>query len=300
MLIPYPTYRVLVGTPATISLSILDQDGGLNSTAGAVTYGINRADSTVLVAAGASATVVSGVATLSLTAAQLATLDTLLVTWTTGGQVVATTYVDVVGAYWATLEEIRRSDPSIETNPQRYPNERIVSVRAQAEAMFEQVCKRSFVPRFRRDRLDGTGTDRMVLPTWDLRRLRSVQQWIGVVAQPVWTQTELDSVFPTKSGVAARTDGWVWIQGNDNTLVSWEYGLDAPPADLKAAFLRWMRHQLNATASGIPDRATSVIDGPGGNQFRIATPGVGRNSFTGVPEVDEVLARYARIEVGAA
>ena len=299
MILTAPSHRVLAGYAATITVPILDQDGALNASAGAVTYAVTAADGSVVVAAGASATVAAGIASLTLTAAQTASLGALTVTWTTGGVAVATSTVQVVGGYYANIQEIRQSDPSIEANPAKYTTEAIVAARLNAETLFEDVTERAFVPRYTRQRVSGTGSDRVVLPGWDLRRLRSVRVYSNSTTYTTWTQAQLDSVPAAGSGVAVCTDGWSWDYGCENLVVEWEHGTNNPPADLKAAFLVYVRYLLNQGTSGVPARATAIVDGPGGGTFRISTPGIGK-SITGLPEVDEVLDRYRRIKVGIA
>lgn len=294
-----PSHRVLAGVAASISQPILDQDGGLNSTAAVVTYGVTAADGTSVVAAGTAAATTSGVAVGSLTAAQTAALGILTFAWTDDGQVVATSTVEVVGGYYASIQEIRQSDPSIEANPQKHPTAKIIRIRREAETLFDDVCDRAFVPRFTRQRISGMGSDRVVLPSWDLRRLRSVRIYSNSTTYTSWTQAELDSVPASGSGVAVRTDGGVWDYGCDNLVAEWEHGANNPPADLKSAFLVYVRYLLNQDVSGVPARATAIVDGPGGGTFRISTPGIGK-SITGLPEVDEVLDRYRRISIGIA
>lgn len=297
MIVPVPTHRVLAGVAATISVPILDQDGELNtSVSSGVTATCVRSDGTAV--AMGSVTAVSGVASVSLTAAQTTTLDILTVTWTIASVAVQTSVVEVVGAYWVTMQEIRECDPSISENPGKFSRERLLQVRTQSESLFESATGRAFVPRYRRHRMSGSGTDRLVLPEWDLRQIRTVQIHTNLTQYTPWLQSEVDSVPSSTPGIAVRTDGGVWAYGRDNVVVEWEHGADAPPPDLKDAFLKWCRYRLNSQASGIPDRATGIIDGAG-NQFRIATPGIGK-SITGLPEVDEVLMRYRRLQVGVA
>lgn len=312
MLVAVPTHRVLAGVPATVTTPILDQNGALNVSASGVTVEVTKLNGTNVVTAGTAATVTAGVASTSLTAAQTAQTDVLTIKWTMSGQLVATSTVRIVSAYYASVAEIRSSDPSIESNPEKYSDRKIIAVRNDAETLFEHITGRSFVPAYRIDRIAGSARDRLVLPTWDLRKLRSVKVFQTGTTFTSWTQAELDSVPSSAAGVAIRTDGYVWAGSypsvlaglgtvgtitndaeNLNLLIEWEHGLDALPADLKVAFLRWVRHQLNASMSGIPDRATAIVDGPGGGSFRISTPGMS-GAITGLPEVDEALKRYRR------
>ena len=283
-----PAQRILAGSSATLSATMLNQDGVLDTAATAVTVSVVRSDGTVVLAAGTATTLSVGVASVSLTAAQTAALDVLTATWSRAGTVVATTTVGVVGAFWATVQQIRESDPAIASNPTRYPTPMVVGCRNAAEVLFESALGRAFVPRFHRAVLNGTGTDRQLLPTWDLRRLRSVT--IDGVA---WSAPDLAAVPASTPGIAVRSDGGVWERGHQNVVAAWEHGADSPPDDLRNALLIWCRHRMNAASSAIPDRATSYVDGANGASFRIATPGVA-GAITGVPECDEAIHRYRR------
>lgn len=304
MLVPIPTDRVLAGIPATISITVLDQDGATNSSPGTVTVEVTKLNGTSVVAAGASATVVGGVASYTLTAAQVAALDYLKIKWTNGGQVVATSLVEIVGSYYASVQEIIESDRSLAENPQRFSPAKIVQVRNDAEDLFDSITGQSWTPRYRMDRIAGSGTAQLILPTRKVRKIRALSvYWTGTSYQAL-TQSELDLISESESGVITRTDGFVWLSSLwrsrwENILVEWEHGADYLPGDLHTAFLTWCRYRLNSGASGIPDRATGIVDAAG-STFRISTPGVGKNSWTGIPDVDAVLTRYRQIPVGIA
>jgi len=296
MLTPIPSDLVLSGRAANIRVAILDQDGALDVAASGITYGVTSADGSEVVAPGATPTIDAGVATAALTAAQTAALDVLTITWTKDDITVATSTVEVVSAYYVSVEEVRNSDPALRDTT-KYPNADIIGARFGCERLFESELRRAYVPRYARDDVVSLGGEILLLPTYDVRRIRSVRQYAPTGnTYTTWTDDQLAAVQGSESGACVRMDGAAWPFAR--LVIEWEYGNSAPPADLRRLFTRWVRHELNANKSGIPDRATSYVD-VGGVNFRVLTPGIG-GSLTGMPDVDRALKRYGFRKMGVA
>lgn len=233
-----------------------------------------------------------------------AQLALLTVTWSatvSGVAVVETDQVEIVGGFFWTLTEGRDSDP-IFADTAKYPAADMVGFRQEVEEECERICGRAFVPRYRRVVLDGTGTWDIVVPDGAdevvagivLRGVRTVR---AAKVAPRVGQTfvalsagELAALAMTADGMLRRTDGRVWTEGIANVVLEYEYGSDAPPADLKRATLLRLRSRANIHRSGVPDRAISFTMAEGGT-YRLSTPGASR---TGVPEVDGAYDRYSR------
>lgn len=84
-----------------------------------------------------------------------------------------------------------------------------------------------------------------------------------------------------------------WSPGRRNILVTYTRGYsDVPPADVKDAALQATRYRLLTTRAktGVSDRATSITNEMG--NVHLAT--AGKDGAFGLPEVDEVVARYRR------
>lgn len=291
--------RVLAGVTATLSATFRDQDGEPTSPGTVTVEVVSEASGTVVLAAG-TATVTPTDATtrtVALSPAQTASLDRLKCTWTDSGTVAATTYVEIVGGYWASVAELRDGDEKIQSG-NRFSPDLVIAKRKAAEDLFEDVTNQAWVPRYAWARVDGTGSGSLVLPHPYVRQIRSVRSYSNATTYTDWTAPEIASVPESPSGVVERTDGGVWDCGRGNLLVEFEHGHDRPPHDLADAFARYVRAKLTSTKSAIPDRATSFQSGEGGT-YSLTTPGI-RGSVTGIPEVDEVLDRYRFAMVGIA
>jgi hypothetical protein len=219
-------------------------------------------------------------------------------TGTIGGA--ATTEVDyfeVVGGFFFTLAQGRGSDDSL-ANADRYTTDDLKQARLEVEAECETICDRTFVPRYERVVLDGTGTPGVLLKHSDpvrsvahVRTIRSVSMAPSVDETFVaFTADELAALTVTDDGTLVRTDGAIFTLARANLIVEYELGLDRPPVDLVKASLTRLRSRLNLNKSGIPDRASSFTVVEGGT-YRLDLPGAFK---TGLPEVDAVYARYSR------
>jgi hypothetical protein len=281
--------QALRGAPATLSFQYLDTEGE-PADPGTVTVGVNRADGTVLVAAGAG-TSGTGTAprTFPLTAVQTATLDQLTATWVrTADNTTFTTVIEVVGGYYFDIAAARASDPAL-VDDVKYPNATILAERPEVEAEFERICQVAFVPRYRRQRLDGTGASWLLLPTPEPRRVSAVSETDSAGTTTAWDASEVAAIrFGTTSKLTSPLRDFPC--GVRNVTVAWEHGLDRPPAEVRAKAMVRLRYRCIEPFTAIPDRATS-FQVEGGSVYRLDTPGAAR---TGIPEIDAVLHRYSR------
>lgn len=284
--------RVLRGAGATLEWTNLDQDGEPVAASGAVTAKVNRADGTEVLPAGtATENPSAGVYTVDITAAQNSLLDLLTVTWTDAGDdSTHTSHHEVVGGYYFTIAEARASDPIL-VDTAKYPNAEITRYRQIVEEECEFICAVAFVPRYRRVRLDGAGLQSLYIPDLYPRTIRSVRNYSDVTTYTALTADELSAIVLTTSGELWRSNG-PFSYGNNNLIVDYEYGHDAPPSDLKEASLKRLRYLLTASRSGIPDRATSFSATEGGT-FSLAT--IGRNGLeVEQPDVNTIYLRHSQ------
>jgi hypothetical protein len=226
------------------------------------------------------------------------------IAWTAtvaGGSVTEYDYFEIVGGFFFGLAEGRASDSSL-SNTTTYPTADLKTKRVEVEQECETICDRSFVPRYDRVTLDGSGTSTLILrmsdpnrSVADVRTIRSIKVAPAVDETFVtFSVAELAATTLTSDGQLYRTDGAIFTAGVDNVIVEFEYGLDLPPGDLVQASLARFRSRLNLNKSGIPDRASSYT-APEGGTYRIAMPGP---FLTGLPEVDAVYGRYSRRSTG--
>lgn len=289
--------QILAGAAATLTASFRDQDGDLADPAGTVTVKVARANGTVVLAAGTATTNAgTGVRTVALSAANNTQTDVLTCTWT-DGTVTLTTTVEVVGAYYASTKQIRESDEVL-ADTRKYPAATLVAARRSVETEFEDYCRASFVPRYRRVRLDGSGDLEQLLPDPYVRSVRSVRVYDTDGTYEALTSTELAAIEVNDSGVVKRTDGEVFDKGEQNLVVEYEHGLDRPPSDLADAFMLRLRDMVNRAHRGVPDRASTFTSDVGGT-YSLLVAGRG-GSITGIPDVDVALRRHSRRVPGIA
>lgn len=271
--------RVIAGAAATLSFQGVDQYGE-PADPGTVTVEITRADGTELVASG-TATTGSGSSprTYALTASQTAELDRLTAVWSVSSTAIAQTVIDVVGGVYVSQTQAAAMEPTLGTSGTSTAVFR--TARSEVETMFEDSCRRAFVPRLTVEYLDGSGLSSLVLRYPQLRRVR----WVLVDGEEL--DSDLVDAIPADPAGVAKLDG-CWPRCR--VTVGYEHGFQTPPADVVHAAVHAIRYQTNTFRAGITDRAISYQPIEGGNVV-IATPGLGP-WVTGIPAVDEVLKRY--------
>lgn len=282
--------QILVGVAGTLSWQPQGADGE-PADPGTVTVTVTASDGTAVATAAATSGSGSNPRTYALAART--EIDLLDVAWKVSGVTVAETVVEIVGGYWFTLAEAREQDDKL-TDAVRYPAARMVAVRRDVEAEFEAVTTQAWVPRFAEHTTQGTRTTVLAVPHVALRSVRSVAAVDTDGTETAFTAAELAEVVVEPWGALRRPSGWPAYRYR----VRYTHGHDAPPPDLKAAAITRLRHRLNMSRSGIPDRATSMSTEQG-QTFSLATPGL-RGFVTGIPDVDVVLERHRFVRIGVA
>lgn len=264
---------------------------------GTVTYAVTDANG-VEVAAGNATHGSTGTYQFALPGqAQLSVLSVAWSATIAGAAVVETDQVEVVGGFFFTLSQGRGSDASL-ADTGKYPTADLVDKRTEVEAECETICDRTFVRRYARVVVNGTGHSDLVLTHPDPDRTPAHVHTVRSVRMApradetfvAFDAAELAALHVAEDGTLRRLDGALFTEGFGNVIVEYEYGLDAPPEDLQQAALRRFRSRLNLNKTGIPDRATSFTLTDGG-AFRLSMPGAWA---TGIPEVDAAYARYSR------
>lgn len=279
------TQRVVRATAATIEWQGIDQDGE-PADPGTVTIGVTRADGTVVVAPGTATTAVGTKRTFTLPVSATANLDRLTATWTVSGVVVGTTSVEIVGGVYASVAQIRTADPVV-SNLVTDSTDVLKHARTAAESLFETVTGVAWVPKFDVVRLDGTGRYEMALPWPQLRRVRWCRIYSTETVYDTLTADQLAAIPADDSGIAVRTDGYVWPAGVRNVEIAYEHGYDVPPADLRDALIQTVRANARQFDNGIDPRTTQVV-----MEGMTATIGAS-DDLTGNPAVDATLRRHS-------
>jgi len=280
--------RILRGVPATLSWQYEDENG-VAADPGVVTIGVTTADGTVVVNPG-HATGGSSTAPRTLALPAIATLELLTATWTTTGGAF-TTLINVVGGFYFSNAEARAIETSL-SDGTKYPDADIARVRREVEDEFEEIADASFVPQYRRIRIDGSGTPDLVLSGNRLRTVRTIRVYSSATAYTSFTAGELADLSYDDDLTIHRPAGIVFDDARRaNTVVEYELGFDRPPSDLKRAMIRRLRSRLNMAKSDIPDRAERWQPTSQGTLYMLSKAGP---YTTGINEIDAVYERYSK------
>lgn len=283
--------RHLVGVDANLVYSGSDQDGE-PADVGTVTVAVTNSYGTAVTSGAVAESGDSNeIRTTTIAAADNLSVDRLTAVWTGPNGVLATARYDIVGGYYATVADMR--EDTVLGSAVKHPVASLVKDRTEVESMLDDACRRAFVPRFYSEVLSGSGNDTLSLVQADLREVVWAQRWTG----DAWVDLALDvTEIPADPFGLAVGRRYVWPCGVNNIRVGYRYGWDAPPADLRRAVVKAVEARRSGDNSGIPSRAISVQGTELGNVV-LATPGLGR-WITAVPEIDEVINRYRRRNLG--
>lgn len=260
--------------------------------AGVVTVTTKRLDGTTTDAATAGGNFQAG---YTYSFPPSANPDVFTVDWSgsiAGAAVTTRDIVEVVGGFFFTLVQARDSHPSLRDTA-KYPTATLAAKRIQVEQECERIRRQAQVPRYARVALDGNGSNELIAPDFEIRRIRAVS--FAVATGGPFTAMDtgaLASVVGQSSGVIVNTAG-IWPVGYRNVIVEYEYGLDMPDQSIVDASLSRLRYVLAASRSGIPDRALSWTTNEGGT-YRLTTAGP---SSTGDPDIDAAYLRDANARV---
>jgi hypothetical protein len=282
LLATVPDQQIVAATAANLSWQPTDSDGE-PATPGTVTVGVTRSAGTVVLAPGAATSgSASAPRTVALTAAQTAAVDWLTATWSVSGVVVGETVHEVVGAPLITRAQLIEREPKLTATALT----EFLRARREADDLFFDQCRRSFVPRFAVERIQGRwlrDQSRLSLRFPDVSEVR----WANHIdSNGTVTAIDVAGVGPSSTGIVTLVGSDLWPCDGE-IEVGYVHGMTRPPHDVLSAVARYMRDILGSGTSSIPDRATTYSDGQGGTT-QLATPGLGP-FVTGIPEVDKVL-----------
>lgn len=286
--------RILRSTQAPIQLQIRDKDGAPIDATGTVSATVkNSAGITVHGPVNASHVGASGSGLYEITVSPTVTepLDQFEVTWnaTVGGAgVTLVTHFETVGGFLFTIAELRSFDTAL-ANETKYPTDAVVAARTEAEERLEQLCGVAFVPRGRRETLDGTGPGALMLGS--LMPIRVVSASIDGIAL---TSAQLSDLRIYDHGQVFRDSGELWTRGFRNVSIYYEHGFKTPPESIRRAAMMLARKIL--VPSPLPvEGVLSYTTAEG--VFRVSVPG--RDGPTGIPEVDAIIAQFGgKVSVG--
>lgn len=220
-----------------------------------------------------------GCYTATLTAAaHTADLGRLTLTWSAtvaGSTQTLTSYVDVVGAHYATVPELRAMKGLAESDGVSTAD--LVAKRDEFAGIIEQARGVSYVPQAATFSVDG-GCDVMV-PHLACTGLVSVtENGNDVTSQctilPYGELTRLTPFLPPA------------VEDRTNVTVVYTHGYDAPPAAAREACREYVRSAIVRSRSGQRDVIAQTAEGM---TLRYSTPDWSAGRFTGFVEVDRLI-----------
>lgn len=277
--------RAIIGAAITLEYEHRDQHGDRVIAGTTPTVACTRRSDGSVVTVGAvvePGATEAPVYTAVIAATENTLVDELVAVWTTDGTG-HDRIVSVVARPYFTLEQVEAAGYETYSEPDRA---RMRAARIIAERECERIVGRTFVPTYRRLRVNvdpWTGPE-LQLPDTYAYELDAVLEYDtdGSTVAHTWTAAELAAVYlDGDTGSITRLSS-SWVAGL--TDVGYRFGLDEPPTDIAEAVMRRYRYHLAHPASAIPDRAIGFSAAEGGT-FRLSTPGPMR---TGDPDVDAI------------
>ena len=191
---------------------------------------------------------------------------------------------EVVGNFYTTPIEVRNMD-SISGESSTFPTADLVEAITWATTVIDEYCGASFVYRYERDVLDGTGSDHLKLSKMFPRKILAAS-----IDGTDLTSAEISDIALHENGVIIRGDGvWSFNDPGKKVIVEYEHGVQkTPPADIAWAAKTLARYHLIEQVSRIPDRAMSISSEFG--NIQLAQPGMNRP--TPLPEINTILNRH--------
>lgn len=213
-----------------------------------------------------------------------ADLDLHQVAWTgdvAGDTVTFDDLVEIVGGFYFDLSVVRARYRELK-DPAVVPEARLAALRTEIEVEFDSICGQAFVPRYGAHTTVGRGSPYLGVPDTWIRRVRAV-----TVSGVAWDPSAVAALRGTRHGDIVRPAGAIWPP-DALVTVEYEHGrMICPPPVTTAAMLR-IRSLINPGASGVPDRAETIVT-PEGASFRLSMPDA---DSTGIPDVDGALRKY--------
>jgi hypothetical protein len=272
---------ILKGVPTKIRALIIDAEGEPKTASKSATVTITRDSTGATVVSGASAgeTDANGIVTYEL-AAQTE-LDRLTAKWVCDG-VTVETVEEIVGLRLCSLADVVRdlsSEPEVEL-------QRVA--RNIAERFLEDECGVAFRPRYGHEKLDGSGTAKLLLPSPKVSAVRSVKIEEPEEEVETLTAEELENLrLGEAGGVLWRPTSWP--EGFHNINIVYEHGFTNPPGAARRAAALLARHIVTKRPSNLDDRATSMSTDEA--TYTLITAGI-RGNLTGIPDVNAFIESW--------
>ena len=268
-----------------LGVTFYDAETATNVSTGSLTVGIVDEYGRVVVPPGTS-TSTSGTGVYAYALQAQTDLKRITATWsgTFGTAMQFTTQHEIVGGFYTTPIELRSMD-SIDGETSAFPTADLVSAITWSTAVIDEYCGTSFVYRYERDVLDGTGNQTLKLSRMFPRKILAAS-----IDGTELTADEISKIALHESGVIRREDDvWSYNPPGRKVIVEYEYGISKTvPADLSWAAKTLARYHLIEQVSRIPDRALSISSEFG--NIALSQPSMSKP--TPLPDVNVILNRH--------
>jgi len=197
--------------------------------------------------------------------------------------------LEVVGSRYFSIGELRNMDGIGSSS--KFPHYLLELALAETEATIEDYCKMSFTRRRYTDVFDSCSYHNQY---GLFLRKRPAHEILAITLDDTAVDTTTWKV--NRLGQARTTEGFHGgSQPFDDLVVTYVYGEENMPPDLRWAALRYARHLVLTNISTVPDRSRIMQTEFG--LFVLDHPG--DDKATGLPEVDAVFNRYREVDPGS-
>lgn len=269
--------------PAAVSIVCRDEDGVAAAPTGSVAVTVLHPDGSTHTTGSATAGEGTGVYAYTPGTGVTNTLGdwTVRFVYTISGVQYRTDVpYTVYGRHLFEIADLRAYAPELRSDGD-YPAAEIRSARDAATDRLERAAQVAFSSRSTTVTLDGTGTHGLLLPHTQVTAINAIE----IDGDQVADLTYL-SIYP--DGRLIWTDGTVWTYGSENITIDLDHGYETVPEPVKRAAMLLAVEYL--VPSALPPRAMSQSTDLGEFRISIANPDAGR--YTGIPEVDAVVAEF--------
>lgn len=219
--------------------------------------------------------------TVDVAGEDLTEVDLLVAVWSDGDSSY-TTYTEVVGGFTVSLKAIQAKYEEEDRT-----DDQIAAAREAATTQLEAACGVAFRPRYGKAVLDGPGSDTLMLPDPQLRRVLAVD-----IDGQALDAEELEALTLDPSGFLVRPARWP--EGRANVEVAYVHGHEHfPAAGLPVTNLA--AYLLTKTPTDWNARATSYSTGE--VTYSLVTAGMRGMTFP-LPEVNAFVQQHEYISVG--
>jgi hypothetical protein len=204
--------------------------------------------------------------------------------------------VEWIGEYLYNLDDARRfriGGSAVLSDATKYPNADLLDIRTEITEDFTERGNVSFMPRYARETLDGSGGRELLLEKMLPHKAISVT--VGGIAYSAGELADLG--FP-RGGKIARMSLGVFTSGYRNIVIEYAHGYQQVPPAIRRAALHRATMLLNPSPAGSTVTSWTSPDGTTYSYDRTGQTRGGMVYHYGVPVIDGPLNYYGMTGAG--